>query len=58
MLTLEVYKVSPYIMISIWINMPAKVEQNCMVQTTQNFELFDKKPSVLKPFLTSVDAIL
>ena len=23
-------------------HMPVKFEQNCMVQTTQNFELFDK----------------
>ena len=30
--------------------MLVKFEQNCMVQTTQNFELFDKK--------TNVDAIL
>ena len=30
----------------------AKFEQNCMVQTTRNFELFDKKPGFLKPFLT------
>ena len=31
--------------------MLVKFEQICVVQTTWNFELFDKK-SVLKPFLT------
>ena len=32
-------------------HMLVKFEQNCMVQTTQNFELFDKKkPGLLKPF--------
>ena len=25
-----------------------KFEQNCMVQTTRNFELFDKKPGAFK----------
>ena len=29
-----------------------KFEQNRMVQTTRNFELFDKEPGFLKPFLT------
>ena len=33
-------------------HMLVKFEQNCMVQTTRKFELFDKKPSFLKPFLT------
>ena len=27
---------------------PVKYEQNCMVQTAQNFELFDKKKSKTK----------
>ena len=26
-----------------------KFEQNCMVQTTRNLELFDKRPGLLKP---------
>ena len=30
----------------------AKFEPNRFVQNVQNFELFDKKPSVLKPVLT------
>ena len=33
-------------------HMLVKFEQNRMVQTTKNFELFNKKPSFLKPFLT------
>ena len=32
-------------------HMLVKFEQTCMVQTTQNFELFDKK-TFFKPFLT------
>ena len=32
--------------------MLVKFEQNRMVQTTRNFELFDKKPGFLKSFLT------
>ena len=31
--------------------MPVKFEQNCMDQTTRNFESFDKKTGFL-PFLT------
>ena len=31
-------------------NMLVKFEQNCMVQTRRNVELFDKKPFFLKPF--------
>ena len=31
-----------------------KFEQNRIVQTTRNFELFDKKPGFLKPFLTKL----
>ena len=40
--------------------MLVKFEQNCMVQATQNFELFDNKPGFLKTFLTKrwCDAIL
>ena len=38
--------------------MLVKFEQNRVVQTTHNFELFDKKPGFLKPFLQSVEAIL
>ena len=33
-------------------HMLVKLKQNCMVQTTQNLELFDKKLGFLKPFLT------
>ena len=33
-------------------HMLVKFEQNRLVETTQNFELFDKKPVILKPFLT------
>ena len=32
--------------------MLVKFEQNHMVQTTRNFELFDKKADFLKPILT------
>ena len=32
--------------------MLVKFEQNRMVQTTRNFELFDKKNGFLLPFLT------
>ena len=32
--------------------MLVKFEQNRMVQTTQNLELFEKKTGYLKPFLT------
>ena len=35
-----------------------KFEQNCKVQTTRNFELFDKKPGFSNHFWQSVDAIL
>ena len=35
-------------------HMLGKFEQNCMVQTTRSFELFDKKPGFLKPFLTKL----
>ena len=38
--------------------MLVKYEQNRTVQTTRNFELFDKHLGFLKPFLISVDAIL
>ena len=31
-------------------HMLVKFKQKCMVQTTWNFERFDKKPSYLKPF--------
>ena len=33
-------------------HMLVKFEQNCKVQITQNFEPFDKKLGLLKPFLT------
>ena len=33
-------------------HMLLKFEQNRMVETTQNFKLFDKKPGFSKPFLT------
>ena len=33
-------------------HMLVEFEENCMVQTTPNFELFDNKPGFLKPFLT------
>ena len=33
-------------------HMLVKFEQNCMVQTTRNLELFDKKMGFLKPLLT------
>ena len=33
-------------------HMLVKYEQNCMVRTTRNFELFDKKPDLKKTFLT------
>ena len=33
-------------------HMLVKFEQNRMVQTTRNFELFDKKTGFLKPFFT------
>ena len=36
--------------------MLVKFEQNCVVVTTQNFELFDKK--MVNHFWQSVDAIL
>ena len=32
--------------------MLVKFEQNHVVQTTRNFELFDKKSGFMKPFLT------
>ena len=35
-----------------------KFEQNRMVQTTQNFEFFDKKTGFLKPFWQGISAIL
>ena len=35
-----------------WYHMLVEFEQNRMVQTTQNFELLDKKPGFLNPFLT------
>ena len=38
--------------------MLVKLKQNRMVQTTQNFELFDKKLGFSKLFWQSVDAIL
>ena len=38
--------------------MLVEFEQNCMVQTKRNFELDDKKPSFLYPFLTKSCAIL
>ena len=40
-------------------HMLVKFEQNCMVQTTRNFEILDKKRVFLKKqFWQSVDAIL
>ena len=38
--------------------MPVKFEQNCMVKTTRNLELFDKKPDFCNHFWQRVDAIL
>ena len=38
--------------------MLVKFEQNCMVQTTRNFELFDKKAGFCNDFWQRVDAIL
>ena len=38
--------------------MPVKFEQNCMVKTTRNFELFDKKTDFCNHFWQRVDAIL
>ena len=38
--------------------MLVKFEQNRMVQTTQNFKLFDKKPGFKNHFWQSVGAIL
>ena len=39
--------------------MLVEFEQNCMVQTTRKFELFDKKTEFLKTiFDKSIDAIL
>ena len=38
--------------------MLVKFEQNRMVETTRNFELFDKKPVFLYHFKERVDAIL
>ena len=38
--------------------MLVKFQQNSMVQTTQNFELFDKKTGSSYHFWQSVDAIL
>ena len=35
--------------------MPVKFEQNCMIQTTQNFELFEKKKKKKKFFITVFD---
>ena len=40
------------------LHMPVKFEQNRMVQTTRNFNIFDKKTVFsLKHFWQSVDAI-
>ena len=33
-------------------HMMVKFEYNCMVQTTRNLELYDKKEGFFKPFLT------
>ena len=38
--------------------MPVKFEHNRMVQTTRNFELFDKKRVFYNHFWQSVDAIV
>ena len=38
--------------------MLVKFEQNRMVQTTRNIELFDKKPDFYSHFWQRVDAIL
>ena len=38
--------------------MLVQFEQNRMIQTTQNFELFDKKRVFYNHFLQRVDAIL
>ena len=38
--------------------MLVKFEQNCMVETTKNFEPFDKEPGVKKQFWQSVHATL
>ena len=35
-----------------------KLEPNRMVRNVQNFELYDKKVTFLKPFWQSVDAVL
>ena len=65
MLTLESLK-SLYILFDKYLDhMLVKFEQNCMVQTTRNFELFDKKKNVFVfvvvvvflPFWQNVDAI-
>ena len=55
-LTLEVYKVSPYIIWWVFDHMLVKFEQNRMVRNTQNFKAFSKKcltifEKVLRPFL-------
>ena len=39
-------------------HMLVKFEQNCMVQTTRNIELFTKKPGFLNRFRLRVDDIL
>ena len=33
-------------------HMQAKLEPNCIARNVQNFEVFDKKSSLLKPFST------
>ena len=38
--------------------MPVKFEQNRMVQTTRNFELFDRKRGFYNHFWQRVDGIL
>ena len=38
--------------------MLTELEPNRVVRNVPNFELFDKKSSFLKPFLTSIDAML
>ena len=48
MLTSEALKISSYISLKKLYDMQVKFEQNCMVQTRQNFEVFDKKQNKTK----------
>ena len=58
MLTLKVLSLSIHSLKKCLYYLLVKLEQNHVVQTTQNFELFDKKFRFLKQLLTSIDAIL